>query len=88
MGGTKTWLPAHTPGAKVGVTVRLRSRLRAVRVMDGPHPSHPHSHQLMRFKATKAQHQLPHQCHQCLTDWEVPGIYAVANGPAGNLENI
>ena len=51
-------------------------------------PSHLHSHQIMDSKVKEVQHQLLHQWHQCLRDWKVLGIHAVADGPTGNLEAI
>ena len=52
----------------------------------GCHPSCLCSHQIMDSKATEVRHQLPHQWHQCLRDWEVLGVHTVADGPVGNPE--
>ena len=45
------------------------------------HPSHLCSHQTMDLRVIGAQHQLHHQCHQCLWGWEDPGIHIVADIP-------
>ena len=37
----------------------------------------------MDLRVIGAQHQLHHQCHQCLRGWEDPGIHAMADIPAG-----
>ena len=50
------------------------------------HLSHLPSHQIMDSKVTEVQHQLPHQWHQCLRDWEVLGVHTMADSPVGNLE--
>ena len=52
------------------------------------HPSHLCSHQIMNLKVTEVQHQLLHQWHQCLRDWKVLGIHAMADSPIGNPKAI
>ena len=46
-----------------------------------PHLSCLCSCQIMDSKVTEVQHQLPHQWHQCLKDWEVLGIHIMADAP-------
>ena len=50
------------------------------------HPSHLHSHQTMDSRVIGAQHQLHHQCLQCLRGWEDPGIHVMVDISAGNQE--
>ena len=51
-----------------------------------PHPHQLCPHQIMDLRVTEVQHQLPHQCHQGLTDLEVPGIQIMADDATGSLE--
>ena len=53
-----------------------------------PHLHHLYPCQIMGLKVTEVQCQLPHQCHQGLSDLEVPGIHTVANNATGNPEAI
>ena len=39
------------------------------------HPSHLHICQIMDSRVIGTQHQLHHQCHQCLRGWEDQGIH-------------
>ena len=51
-------------------------------------PLLPHSCLTMDLRETEAQHQLHHQCLQCLRDQEDPGVHIKADIPAGNQEAI
>ena len=52
------------------------------------HPSCLHIHQTMDLRVIGAQHQLHHQCCQCLRGWEDQGVHTLASVPARNQEAI
>ena len=81
------WPLTSAPRMRPGAIVRLRLRLGEKRYGQ-PHSHQLHPCQIVDSKVTKVQHQLPHQCHQGLRDWEVPGIHTMADGPAENPKAI
>ena len=74
--------------SKVGYHSEAEIKTRGNEIYGWPHPSHLCPCQIMDLKVTEVHHQLPHQCHQCLRDWEILGIHAMANSPTGNPEAI
>ena len=50
------------------------------------HPHHLCPCQIVGLRVTEVQHQLLHQCHQDLTDLEVPGIHTMVNDVTGSLK--
>ena len=53
-----------------------------------PHPHYLCPCQIVGWRVTKVQHQLPHQCYQGPIDLGVPGVQTMANDATGSLEAI
>ena len=88
MGGALAWASGRTAGVRLGATVRPELRPETTRVIGGSTPSCLHCHQTMDLRVIGAQHQLHHQCHQCLRGQEDPSVHAMADVPTGNQEAI
>ena len=90
---TSMWLlnDGRYPGLGLGLDSRskawshseARIKARDNRSYGWLHPSHLHSHQTMHLRVIGAQHQLHHQCCQCLRGQQYPGIHTGQTSPQG-----
>ena len=76
MGDTPAWPSTRIAGGSPSAATRLETMSYG-----WPHPGHLHFDWTMDLRVIGAQHQLHHQCHQCLRDLEDRGIHAVDQWP-------
>ena len=86
IGGALAWASVRTAGMRPYVLMRPELRSETTAVLGGSTPVTFTFIRIMDLRVIEAQHQLHHQCHQCLRGQEGQGVHAMTDTPARNQE--